>query len=133
MSPCILVVDDRSDIRISARFVLEDNNYQVLEADSPFQAKELIKAHHVDVVLLDMNYSLDTTSGEEGLTFLAWLQKQELNISAIAMTNKPFCAPVSTLSTFVQLLVGFKEFGHYNGVVFFFEDSIPKGRRVKFQ
>jgi len=85
-SPCILVVDDRRDIRISARFVLEDNGYQVIEADGPFQAKELIKEHSINVVLLDMNYSLDTTSGEEGLQFLAWLQKQELNIAAVAMT-----------------------------------------------
>ena len=85
-SPCVLIVDDRSDIRISARFVLEDNGYKILEADSPFQAKKLIKDHHINLVLLDMNYSLDTTSGDEGLAFLAWLQKQELNIAAVAMT-----------------------------------------------
>jgi DNA-binding NtrC family response regulator len=82
----VLVVDDRPDVRISARFVLEDNHYQVTEAESPAMAKELIKKHQIDLVLLDMNYSRDTTSGEEGLELLAWLNKADLGIPAIAMT-----------------------------------------------
>jgi DNA-binding NtrC family response regulator len=87
MSPsCILVVDDRADIRLSASFVLEDNGYDVLEAESPYQAKALIKKNKVSLILLDMNYTLDTTSGEEGLAFLTWLAKSEGNIPAVAMT-----------------------------------------------
>lgn len=82
----ILVVDDRIDIRMSARFVMEDIGYQVFEAESPYQAQEIIKENTIQLVLLDMNYSRDTTSGEEGLKLLAWLQKQELNIAAVAMT-----------------------------------------------
>jgi DNA-binding NtrC family response regulator len=82
----VLVVDDRPDVRISARFVLEDNHYQVTEAESPTMAKELIKVQQVDLVLLDMNYSRDTTSGDEGLELLAWLNKSDLGIPAIAMT-----------------------------------------------
>jgi DNA-binding NtrC family response regulator len=82
----VLVVDDRPDVRISARFVLEDNHYQVTEAESPAMAKELIKKHQIDLVLLDMNYSRDTTSGEEGWELLAWLNKADLGIPAIAMT-----------------------------------------------
>lgn len=82
----ILVVDDRPDIRLSAGFILEDNHYQVLEAETPFQAQQILKDKHVDLVLLDMNYSLDTTSGEEGLDFLAWLNKNEPNLPAVAMT-----------------------------------------------
>lgn len=82
----VLIVDDRVDVRISARFVLEDNHYQVIEAESPTMAKELINKHQVDLVLLDMNYSRDTTSGEEGLELLAWLNKADLGIPAIAMT-----------------------------------------------
>jgi len=82
----ILIVDDRPEIRLSASFVLEDNHYQVLEAQSPFQAQQIIKQQPVDLVLLDMNYSLDTTSGEEGLELLRWLTKNEPNLPAIAMT-----------------------------------------------
>ncbi len=86
IKPCILVIDDRPDIRLSASFVLEDNGYSVLEADSPYLAKELITNNKVDLILLDMNYSLDTTSGEEGLELLSWIKKSELGIPAVAMT-----------------------------------------------
>lgn len=82
----VLVVDDRADVRISARFALEDYNYQVLEAESPAMAKELVNDNQVDVILLDMNYSRDTTSGEEGLEFLTWLSKAELGVPVVAMT-----------------------------------------------
>lgn len=80
------MVDDRPDIRLSAAFVLEDNNYGVLEAETPYQAQQMIKDNHVDLVLLDMNYTLDTTSGEEGLDLLAWLNKNDPSMPAIAMT-----------------------------------------------
>jgi len=82
----ILIVDDRPDIRLSACFVLEDNGFKVLEAQSPVQAQQVIAAQQVDLVLLDMNYSLDTTSGEEGLELLRWLAKHEQNLPAVAMT-----------------------------------------------
>lgn len=85
-TPVILVVDDRPDIRLSASFVLEDNHYTVLEAETPYQAQQIIKDNRVDLILLDMNYSLDTTSGDEGLELLTWLSKNEPNIPAIAMT-----------------------------------------------
>ena len=85
-APTILVIDDRSEIIISAQFVLEDNGYQVLSAKSPFEAKDVLKQHQVDVILLDMNFSLDTTSGEEGLEFLTWLAKNNENSAVVAMT-----------------------------------------------
>ena len=79
----VLVVDDRPDICVSVRFVLEGNQYKVIEAESLVMAKELIQQQQIDIVLLDMNYSRDTTSGEEGL---AWLHTAEMGIPAIAMT-----------------------------------------------
>lgn len=82
----ILIVDDRPEIRLSASFVLEDNGFHVLEAQAPYQAQEIIKDQRVDLVLLDMNYSLDTTSGEEGLELLRWLAKNEPDLPAVAMT-----------------------------------------------
>ena len=82
----VLVVDDRADIRISARFALEDNGYQVSESDHPNDAKKVIAEQQVDLILLDMNYSRDTTSGEEGLEFLRWYQRQESSVPVVVMT-----------------------------------------------
>ncbi|GHF02804.1 sigma-54-dependent transcriptional regulator [Thalassotalea profundi] len=84
--PSILVVDDRPDIRLSLVVLLESHGHMVVEADTPQVAQSMLGKHEVALILLDMNYALDTTSGEEGLSFLSWLQKQNLTIPVIAMT-----------------------------------------------
>ena len=85
--PCILVIDDRPDIRLSLAVLLEDHHYTVIEADNPEIAQIKLKNHSIDLILLDMNYHLDTTSGEEGVTFLTWLQDSSFaQTPTIAMT-----------------------------------------------
>ena len=84
--PQILIIDDRIDIRLSLRMLLEDHHYQVIEADNPQSAQQQLKDHQVSLIILDMNYRLDTTSGKEGLDFLAWLQASNITIATIAMT-----------------------------------------------
>jgi DNA-binding NtrC family response regulator len=87
MSLTVLVVDDMADVRLSANFLLSSQHYQVLEADSVLQALQVIKQYKVDLILLDMNYSSDTTSGQEGIDFLAKLAKLDITIPVIAMTG----------------------------------------------
>ena len=87
MSLTVLVVDDMADVRLSANFLLSSQHYQVLEADSVLQALDVIKQDKVDLILLDMNYSSDTTSGQEGIDFLAKLAKLDITIPVIAMTG----------------------------------------------
>lgn len=84
--PVILVVDDRPEIVISAQFVLEDHGYKVVSAKSPNDAKNVLTDQHIDLILLDMNFSLDTTSGEEGLEFLTWLKNTKSTTAVVAMT-----------------------------------------------
>lgn len=80
----ILVVDDKADVRLSLRFLLSNHNYEVIEACSLKEAQALLKRANVDLVLLDMNYQLDTTSGDEGLSFLQSLHSP--HPAVIAMT-----------------------------------------------
>jgi len=85
--PCILVIDDRPDIRLSLAVLLEDHHYTVIEADNPQIAQVKLKNHAVALILLDMNYQLDTTSGEEGLAFLDWLKNSSYShLPTVAMT-----------------------------------------------
>lgn len=87
MPATILIIEDSPEIRLSARFILEDNGYQVLECDSPFSAQAVVKdSQAIDLILLDMNFTRDTTSGDEGLAFLQHLHEQQLDIPVIAMT-----------------------------------------------
>jgi DNA-binding NtrC family response regulator len=87
MQPVILVVDDQADLRLSARLVLNNYQYDVVEASSPVEALELLtQDQRIDLVLLDMNYSSDTTSGAEGLWFLKKLQSLNVNLPVVTMT-----------------------------------------------
>lgn len=82
----ILIIEDNREVRLSARFVLEDAGYAVAEAKSPARARDWLAKESADLLLLDMNFALDTTSGEEGLQFLQWLQQQGLDLPVICMT-----------------------------------------------
>ncbi len=96
MQATILVVEDNKEIRFSARVVLEDAGFKLVELENPVQAMSYlsqpgvsetgVSENSADLILLDMNFSLDTTSGEEGLRFLRWLQQQGSKIPLIAMT-----------------------------------------------
>ncbi len=83
---CILVVEDRPDIRLSLVILLEEQGYQVIEADNPQVAQVMLQSHQVSLILLDMNYTSDTSSGDEGLAFLTWLQTMKIAIPRVAMT-----------------------------------------------
>lgn len=84
--PRVLVIEDNREIRISAHFVLEDFGFQVETLDNPALAKPWLLQHATDLILLDMNFERDTTSGEEGLEFLRWLKQQGIEIPLVAMT-----------------------------------------------
>ncbi len=86
VKPVVLVVEDNREIRLSARFVLEDFGFVVVESETPALALQWLAQQKADLILLDMNFGLDTTSGEEGLQFLARLQKQSIDIPVVAMT-----------------------------------------------
>ncbi len=82
----ILVVEDRADVRLSLSLLLEDNGYQYIEAENPQVAQLKLKQYDISLILLDMNFTMDTTSGKEGLDFLNWLQHSSFNQPLIAMT-----------------------------------------------
>ncbi len=84
--PLILLIEDNREVRMSARFVLEDHGFAITELENPSQAMAYLQQQEAELILLDMNFALDTTSGEEGLRFLRWLQQQQLNIPVVAMT-----------------------------------------------
>lgn len=82
----ILVIDDQPDIRMSARFLLSEHGYDVHEAENLQVAMFMLKKQKFEIVLLDMNYSGDTTSGREGINFLKQLQQEGVLTNVIAMT-----------------------------------------------
>jgi DNA-binding NtrC family response regulator len=67
----ILIVDDDEDILITAQLLLEHHHYSVYTEKNPHKIPALLRKNLFDVILLDMNFTEDTTSGTEGLDWLA--------------------------------------------------------------
>ena len=86
MKKTIIVVDDQSDLRLSAKFILENYGFNVIEAESPLHALDVIAEQPVDLMLLDMNFQYDTTSGKEGLDMLKTLKDKNYHFPVIVMT-----------------------------------------------
>ncbi|MBB1397915.1 sigma-54 dependent transcriptional regulator [Pseudoalteromonas sp. SG44-8] len=82
----ILVIDDQADVRMAAIVALNQIGYQCIEAQGPEQALEIISSTAISLILLDMNFKLDTTSGAEGLRFLQQLHTLSANIPVVVMT-----------------------------------------------
>ena len=73
----ILIVDDNQAVCNALSLMLELNGYKTLTCLSPEVALELVQLHDVALVVQDMNFTQDTTSGEEGRSlFYAFRQRQ---------------------------------------------------------
>lgn len=68
----ILAIDDKEDILFSLKFLLKQH-FEVIETEkNPTKIPELVENEDYDVILLDMNFSKDVSSGQEGFY---WLKK----------------------------------------------------------
>jgi DNA-binding NtrC family response regulator len=85
-TPHILVADDQPDILEALRLLLKGGGYDVDTVNSPNAALAALERRDYDAMLLDMNYTRDTTSGKEGLDFLLTLQSLEPNMPVVVMT-----------------------------------------------
>ena len=84
--PCILIADDQTDVLEALRFLVKGEGYQAEAATSPAAAIEAVESRDFDAVLMDLNYTRDTTSGQEGLDLLTRIQALDGNLPVIVMT-----------------------------------------------
>ena len=82
----VLVADDQPDILLALRLLFVQNGYQVETANSPQTVLEALAYRTFDVVLMDLNYARDTTSGREGMDLLDRLAHLENLPPIVAMT-----------------------------------------------
>ena len=81
----ILIVDDDAAVQISLALLLKQAGFDTLCADDPRQALSALASGPVDLVLQDMNFSLQT-SGEEGLALLARIRELHAAVPVLLMT-----------------------------------------------
>lgn len=82
----VLVADDQRDVLESLRFLLRSEGCAVETVTSPRLVLEQLKDQDFDVVLMDLNYARDTTSGQEGLDLLRDIQRIDATLPVVVMT-----------------------------------------------
>ena len=84
--PRVLIADDQPDVLEALRLLLKSEGFQAETAASPAQILSAIDTRDYDVALIDLNYTRDTTSGQEGLDLLAQLQAMDNSLPVVVMT-----------------------------------------------
>ena len=69
--PRILIADDQADVLEALRLLLKSEGYQIETVTSPGAILEALQSREFDLLLMDLNYARDTTSGREGLDLLS--------------------------------------------------------------
>ena len=82
----ILVCDDQPDVLHALQLLLKGQGYEAVTVDSPRALLREALSEGFDLILADLNYTRDTTSGEEGLDLLARLESQGNTTPVIVMT-----------------------------------------------
>src|SRR6266496_81293 len=85
-APRILAADDQQHVLEAIELLLKPHGYKVDAVRSPELAREALGSGQYDAVLIDLNYTRDTTSGQEGMDLLSEIIAQENTLPVIVMT-----------------------------------------------
>lgn len=84
--PAVLVSEDHEDVLAAIGLLLRSNRFDVEFANSPADALKALRRRTFDAILLDLNYSRDTTCGAEGLDLLSRIQAIDSTVPIVVMT-----------------------------------------------
>ncbi len=87
MKQTILVIDDDQDILSALNMLLIGEGFSIKLAQTPQAGLALIKDENIDLVLSDLNFSRDTTSGDEGLQLISDIRKIDEQLPIVVMTG----------------------------------------------
>src|SRR5678815_523101 len=85
--PLTLIADDQPDVATALRLLLRDAGYQTEAVTSPDAVLEAIQQRDFDLVLMDLNYARDTTSGQEGLDLITEIRKLDSIVPVVVLTG----------------------------------------------
>jgi DNA-binding NtrC family response regulator len=84
--PLLLLADDQADVIEALRLLMKGEGFQTDAASSPAAVLAAIESCDYDAVLMDLNYTRDTTSGKEGMDLLAKINSLDSTLPVIVMT-----------------------------------------------
>ncbi|MGB9179652.1 MAG: sigma-54 dependent transcriptional regulator [Pyrinomonadaceae bacterium] len=82
----ILIADDQPDVLEALRLLLKAEDFEIEGVNSPAGVLRALEARDYDVLLMDLNYARDTTSGQEGLDLLSRIQAVDSTLPVVVMT-----------------------------------------------
>ncbi|MFT3782278.1 MAG: sigma-54 dependent transcriptional regulator [Nibricoccus sp.] len=82
----ILVADDQADVLEALRLLLKSEGYQIETVKSPAAVLRAVEAREFSLVIMDLNYARDTTSGQEGFELLSRIQTLDSSLPIVVMT-----------------------------------------------
>jgi DNA-binding NtrC family response regulator len=82
----VLVADDQPDVLEALRLLLKGEGFEIQTASSPAGVLRAVEENDLDLVLMDLNYTRDTTSGREGLDLLTRLRSLDDTLPVVVMT-----------------------------------------------
>ncbi|HUF49866.1 MAG TPA: response regulator, partial [Longimicrobiales bacterium] len=82
----VLIADDQPAVLEALRLLLKGEGFDIESAASPAGVLQAVETGDFDAVLIDLNYTRDTTSGREGLELLTQLQELDSTLPVIVMT-----------------------------------------------
>ncbi len=85
--PRTLIADDDAGILTALRLLLTNNGYELEAVSSPAALLEAIGRSQFDVVLMDLNYARDTTSGREGMDLISRVHALDPALPIVVMTG----------------------------------------------
>jgi len=83
----ILIADDQADVLEALRLLLKGHGYATEAVTSPAALLDALARREFDLILMDLNYARDTTSGREGLDLLGQLKSFEAAPPIVVMTG----------------------------------------------
>src|SRR5262245_49245878 len=84
--PRTLIADDQPDVLEALGLLLKGEGFQTEAVTSPAAVLDAIKSNNFDLLLMDLNYARDTTSGQEGLDLLTHVQEIDSSLPIVVMT-----------------------------------------------
>jgi len=84
--PRVLIADDQPDVLEALRLLLKAEGFLIDTAASPAGVVAALEDKEFDVLLMDLNYARDTTSGQEGLDLLHTVRTMDPTLPAVVMT-----------------------------------------------
>ena len=82
----VLIADDQRDVLEALYLLLKGEGFEIESASSPAGILGALETREFDVVLMDLNYTRDTTSGQEGLDLLGRIQGMDVSLPVVVMT-----------------------------------------------